>query len=317
VRWQQWHIRSEGLAQGGGQGGSCTASTMVLECIANGTNVSYQWYKNNVVLGGSTQSTLSVNSALNTQNLYHCVVTNSCGNKKSNTLIVSCPPLAMIQGNACLNKPKTISANATIIGYEWQKRLGSNCNTGNWSVISGATSGTYTPIIAGSYRCKVTFVGGCMSMTGALCVNQSCPSAPVSNNDFIVASEDPLLDYYNSIDWTTYDPNDIEAATDTITIDENTVLAASTPNSNEEISLAIFPNPTLSTSTIHYTLPELGHVTLTLITPQGTKKVVYDKQQEAGDYQEQLDLEPFAAGLYYLEMAVENKAILVKKVVKL
>jgi hypothetical protein len=303
--------------QGGGQGGSCSATTTVLECTANGTTVSYQWYKGTAISVGNTLSTLSVNNAANTQNTYYCKVSNTCGNIKSNTLIVSSPPLAGIQGNGCVNYPKTIMTNATITDYQWQKRSGSNCNVGNWNIISGAANPTYTPLVYGSYRCKVTFIGECSRVTGEICVNQTCPSAPSSNSDFVSAIEDPLLEYYNSIDWTTYDPSNIEEAVGTITIDENSVLAQGSDASNEEISLAIFPNPTQSTTTIHYTLPEAGHVKLTLITAQGTKKVLYDDTKNGGEYDETLDLEPLPAGLYYIEMAVENKATLVKKVVKM
>lgn len=66
----------------------CEGGSVTLSVTASGTSVSYQWYRNEVLLEGQTAATITING---TQDVgtYYCVVSNGCGNGQTSDAVVS------------------------------------------------------------------------------------------------------------------------------------------------------------------------------------------------------------------------------------
>jgi hypothetical protein len=120
---------------------------ITLSVTASGTpTLSYQWYKNNVIISGATSTsyTFSVSSLNNGD--YKCVVTNSFGSATTSTITIvrfyqnsiSTQPTNQTV-NSGDNATFTISATGNSEPtYQWQEYIG-----GTWTNISGATSSSY------------------------------------------------------------------------------------------------------------------------------------------------------------------------------
>lgn len=137
---------------------------ITLSVTASGTpTLSYQWYKNNSIIGGATSSSYVFNVSSSNNGDYKCIVTNSFGNATTSTItivrfyqnsITSQPTNQTV--NSGNNATFTISAtgNSTPT-YQWQQFNGS------WTDVSGATSSSYvfnsaSPSDHGKqFRCKV------------------------------------------------------------------------------------------------------------------------------------------------------------------
>jgi hypothetical protein len=64
----------------------CLGSPATFTVVANGTNLSYQWYRNNDAVFGATSSSLTIPAAsLANTGSYYVVVSNECGSVTSNT----------------------------------------------------------------------------------------------------------------------------------------------------------------------------------------------------------------------------------------
>lgn len=126
-----------------------------------GSNLTYQWRRDDVDIQGATTATYAKsNAAIVDAGTYTCVVTNSAGSVISNpaVLIVSMlvPTITAQPQDITLNEHETISFSITATGseltYQWKKD-GVN--------IPGATSSTYTKSNAaltdgGSYSCVIS-----------------------------------------------------------------------------------------------------------------------------------------------------------------
>jgi len=115
----------------------------------------YQWYRNNAVIGGARSASYTTSVAAT----YKVVITGTCGNQvtsNSVTLSASQPPSIVTQPTSqatCSGVSVTFSVTATnTTSYQWYR---------NGSPIGGATNPTYTTAVAGSYR--VVVFGNCGS----------------------------------------------------------------------------------------------------------------------------------------------------------
>jgi hypothetical protein len=134
---------------------------------ATGSNLAYQWQKNNVAITSATAASYFTPAVTATDNgvTFRCVVTNSAGSETSNlaTLSIS-DSVAKITSqpiNQTVDAGKTVSfsivASGSNLNYQWQK---------NGIDIPNAVSASYTtpPVFhadsGAAYRCVVTNAGG-------------------------------------------------------------------------------------------------------------------------------------------------------------
>ncbi|MGC4072552.1 MAG: pectinesterase family protein [Nibricoccus sp.] len=154
--------------------------------VATGTGLSYQWYKDTVLIGGATTDTLSLTNVQATAaGSYTVVVTNSGGNVTSSaaTLTVNTPPSITTQPSG-----QTVTAGASAsfsvvasgtapLTYQWKK---------GGVDIGGATSATYTiPTTvtgdSGSYTVVVTnSVSSVTSSAAVLTVNAAAVAPSIT-----------------------------------------------------------------------------------------------------------------------------------------
>ncbi|MBN2669156.1 MAG: immunoglobulin domain-containing protein [Bacteroidales bacterium] len=151
---------------------SCEGTDVGLSLSASGTNLSYQWYKNNTAISdgytayggvlGSTSNSLSISGINeNTDDLYKCIVSSSCDNAlTSNQVAIS-----------VVLKPE-ITSNPTNV---------TNCegNNANFSVVATGYNLSYQWLVndgSGSFQTisdNATYSG---SQTGSLTVSNIQPS---------------------------------------------------------------------------------------------------------------------------------------------
>lgn len=133
-------------------------ATLLIRVIATGTNLTYQWYKNNVALttGANiytvTDDTLSIlNLALADAGNYKCIVGNAYGKDTSVNAILSISSVinAGVDVTKCKGTSATLTATSAV-SYAW--------NTG-----ANTQSITVTPISTTVYTVTGTFTGGITS----------------------------------------------------------------------------------------------------------------------------------------------------------
>ena len=131
-----------------------SSGTATLSVTAKGGygTLTYQWYKNGVLISGATKSTYTATEA----GTYYCTVKDSIAQLKStsNIIVVKKLTISSQSSNVTINSGSKATMTVTPTGgkgpykYQWYKS--------NGTAISGATSYMYTTAEAGTYYCKVT-----------------------------------------------------------------------------------------------------------------------------------------------------------------
>lgn len=126
-----------------------------------GSGISYQWYRNGLLVTGSTTSSYNANS----NGTYYVIQTSSCGNSQSNSIIVTqinnpTPSISYSTPLSFCSPGNVVLTSSTFSGiqYQWQK---------NSVDIAGATLQNYTATTNGSYKVKQT-ANGCYKTAGAV-----------------------------------------------------------------------------------------------------------------------------------------------------
>jgi len=153
---------------------ACPLENATFSITASGTNLSYQWQKDDVDIIGETNPGLTIAGITDfDEGTYRCIVTGYCGSSASNgallivdeSVSITTQPIAAI--NLCEgdNLNINVSATGTGLNYQWQKNGIDIVNGGD---ISGANSDNL--VISnlsenddGIYTCIVT--GSCASVT--------------------------------------------------------------------------------------------------------------------------------------------------------
>lgn len=131
----------------------CAGASNTFGVVGTGTGLTYQWYKNNVSIGGATNSTLSTTGVNGDQ--FRADVTSSCGTTASNNAVLTVQPAI---GNNTVSSDQTRCAlgaitpltgttptggNGSSYSYQWQSSTASI--SGPYTDISGATTSGYSP----------------------------------------------------------------------------------------------------------------------------------------------------------------------------
>ncbi|MCB0823701.1 MAG: T9SS type A sorting domain-containing protein [Bacteroidales bacterium] len=163
----------------------CEGQTHEFFVDAIGDSLQYQWYKTDMPIQGETDPTFIIESpGIYEGGIYHCEVFNGAGWAKSNDIMLSVKPKAMV-----VSGPEDISAydgdtvifNQSVVGalpinYQWQK---------DGVDIPGAVFHTYTiygvgPDDIGNYRCIVS--NECNIDTSVVAVLEVSPGPGVAED---------------------------------------------------------------------------------------------------------------------------------------
>ena len=148
----------------------CGVGTIVLNAgVAGGTNKTFTWKKDNVVVQAASATATYTATAAGT----YVVVLDSAGKwSTSDEIIITATLPAVNLGSAvqlCNPATATLDIGATGTGYTYQWKK-------NSAVISGATSKTYVVSSAGTYTGTLS-AAGCTSTSGSIVVTSSLPTA--------------------------------------------------------------------------------------------------------------------------------------------
>jgi hypothetical protein len=158
----------------GGPTTFCSPGSVVLN-VSTCSNCTYQWRESGVNISGANSSSYTATASGD----YDCIVTNTCGARTSNNIIVTVVngvPSALITASGsttfCFPGAVTLNANTgTGITYQWRN------NSVN---ISGAIAASYSATISGNYDCIVTNTcGSAVSNSIAVTVNP-LPTASIT-----------------------------------------------------------------------------------------------------------------------------------------
>ena len=134
----------------------CQGNSHTISVSAEGTNLTYQWYKDGTAMPGATTPTINIPSASSdNEGVYQVIVNGTCGDPDtSETATIAVPikpqfttPLA--GGTFCPGSKATLSAQTTgnILAYQWYKGdqpiLGANQRTLTIDNISEHDNGFY------------------------------------------------------------------------------------------------------------------------------------------------------------------------------
>ena len=135
----------------------CEGGNVIL--TASG-GISYQWYKNGVLIDGATANTLNVTEGGNYQAL---TINDGCTSNLSNGIpvvvnTVETPVITSAGGRTTICNGSTIVLSAplgsTSLNYQWYR---------DGEAIDGANSRTYQASVVGDYKVKITTAAGCES----------------------------------------------------------------------------------------------------------------------------------------------------------
>jgi hypothetical protein len=118
-----------------------------------------------------------------TQNYNAFATKTTAYNSNTITISASSVPTVIVNGDGCINKT-TLSTTSALTSYTWYK---------DNVVISGATSNTYTPTVAGDYKVEVSN-GTCTTMSSATSISICGLTAegkmiPIENSTTLVSKD--------------------------------------------------------------------------------------------------------------------------------
>jgi hypothetical protein len=121
--------------------------------VSSATGLSYQWYKNGVIVAGATNGSYTASTSGN----YAAIISNGCATDTVGPVSIVNPPNPVITlvGTSTL-------ATGSFAAYQWYK---------NGVAIAGATSSTYSYSTPGVYTVKVTDGHGCSVVSASYTVS--------------------------------------------------------------------------------------------------------------------------------------------------
>jgi hypothetical protein len=231
--------------------------------------------------------------------------TAGCSNTANVTVLVSQPPVITISGETdiCAGESTTLTAN----GGE----------TYLWS--DGTTANTLTVNMAGTYQVIGYNAAGCNAMASAT-VNVWQPAT----SEFSIECPDSCYiwngeSYCQSGDYTQI-LSTIHGCDSVVTLHLTITVGL---NDRDDFDSKVYPNPTNSVVNIQFTNLNLQITEIQILDAYGKLVDVVEKgsapslQKGAnGSSTAQLDLSPFAPGVYFIKAVADGKTIAVRKVVK-
>lgn len=148
----------------------CEGDALNLSVTATGGTLSYQWFKDGVLISGATNASYALGTTnFSNSGVYTVEVTNGCGTVTSNNATLGVTPTTWIAaqpltGSICVgdNYTFTVIAGGGGLTYQWFK---------DGVLIPGATANNYTVsngTTANSGNYEVTITGSCGTVTSQI-----------------------------------------------------------------------------------------------------------------------------------------------------
>jgi uncharacterized repeat protein (TIGR03803 family) len=166
----------------------CVGSKASFRVMATGTRLSYQWYKNGVLIVGATSNTYSISSvALADSGKYTCVVQNGCSQIVSAAAKLSINPLPAVP---TITQNVAVLTSSAVSGNQWYF---------NGALIPSATAQNYTVTQNGSYSVVVTDLNGCSSSSVPYSFTNTGLRDAKTNTAFVQAYPNPAQQVLNLV----------------------------------------------------------------------------------------------------------------------
>jgi len=144
------------------QGSLCGGNSVLLSSSESNATYTYNWHKNGVLIPNSNQSTYSATEIGN----YYLTLSNSSCSATSNTLNLQESTFTVSLNVSSTDviipgqtKVLEVTTNADQPTYQWYR---------NNTIITGATSSTYSATLFGTYKVIVTQTQGCVATQEAV-----------------------------------------------------------------------------------------------------------------------------------------------------
>lgn len=283
----------------------CEGDKVLLQANT-GTNFTYQWQKDGAHIANATSSSYEAT----TTGAYRVIVTNNgvAVTSQSLPVTVKSNPLPVIQENQGVLSVISVTG-AT---YQWQKD-GVN--------ISGATRATFTPTACGSYTVIVSYSNACQRTSGIADFNNINLSVSISaNGNTLRASVTDGTLYAWFLDGQTISGANSSTyqATQTgvykVRVVKNNCPASSPafsftlPTGTDEAlskQLKLFPSPAVHTLRLSFD-HILGKAQLKILDAQGQVVQTFHKQSFNRQFQTNIQVSHLSAGLYFLQILLED-----------
>jgi sugar lactone lactonase YvrE len=167
----------------------CAGTSVSFEVIGSGSDITYQWLKNNVPIAGATQSVLTLPFPTDGDVAdYSCLVSGNCGSATSetaslmvvnnNSSAISAQPtnayLCKANGSTASFSVATIMPAAT---YTWQYRVVSSANLNpSWITITNSVNGVYSGFTTTTLTVTKTSTSPANGTQYRVIVNGTCGS---------------------------------------------------------------------------------------------------------------------------------------------
>ena len=142
-------------------GAVCSGTSVTFTASTTGiSSPSFQWYKNSVAINGATSATFTTTALSNNDQIYVIATPSYTSNVITTTISAGPSATLTVLGDGCINKT-TLSTTSGQTSYVWHK---------DNVAVSGATSNTYVPTIAGQYKVQVSN-GTCATMSAVTTIS--------------------------------------------------------------------------------------------------------------------------------------------------
>jgi hypothetical protein len=270
----------------------CEGSSVMFNCLATSTNLSYNWYKSGsgTVLATGTVYSIANTSQAQTGN-YYCTVSNTCGTATS-TLVNLTVYASTVAGS--LSGPDHVYCNQTIY-----LTLDGNVGSPSYYVKTPSSGGEW-------YE-----TGSSYDPSG---VDGTYSFKAVIQNGYCNSEES------NSIDVNVY-PGATYAMRKSVQTTKTSEVMAAHPSAKEIKSpnisegLVVSPNPNTGNFSVNFGANETGEGLLSIKDASGRPVIVQKFAKESFGYSESFSLEGLKPGFYFVEIVLADKRETAKFVV--
>ena len=207
-----------------------------------GTGYTWQWYNGSTIISGATSSIYTATATAT----YKVKVTDGTGcasmsapvtaTDLSLPNIIAAGPTTFCQGNSVSLSISTAGGTgSTPVIYQWKR---------NYVNISGATTGSYTATLGGSYTCYENIGGTCIATTPAVGLTMVNCNLSVTENK---PADDWVIYPNPATDEVTIDnpaANGVKAGYEVVDMAGRTILSGELVASQQKINLQILPQGT-------------------------------------------------------------------------
>ena len=319
----------------------CNGSNMVLTANS-GTGYTYQWYRNNTIINGSTQITYTATISGN----YTVVTSLGTCSKTSAAVTVTVlpnPPIVINPDSSTIQKYQTQTLTASGAStYNWAAQPALISSTANSSIVKPLTTTVYIIEGTAANGCKGTaaskiIVTGCGNVTDISATAYSPSRVVVKWNNpegttgdsiqYRVPGSQQWLSVYSNakeyeIDGLTpgaeYEYRIIPLCSTTKTFIPSGTQTFKTPALNSGIYMKLFPNPVLQTGKLEIIVDKNFTLQVDIYNKLGQKVMNVSPAESlpAGQTLKSINVSGLSSGLYHAAVRINGKLYALNMVVQ-